>query len=215
MAHNCKNFDSIRLMNALKQNQELTEKFADIVIGFIDTKPYFQKRYPKKGPNPSQIENHQLDTVVKFATGGLDYEKHCAVGDSRALSRAALAAANGSLECLRPHSFSLADINLHVLRASAKNDNLPSLQGIQDTPSFAEFDIPARKQAYTKATAKLIAESGLQLEHLMAAFKEDPKDGIENLFNTKDKNGTVRVSVGKRVIKRVNDFLRANDELFL
>ena len=82
-------------------------------MGFVDTLLYYRKMFPKRKCQPfgrsedgDGLKNHQLDTVVKHFASEMEYEKHCALGDSKALHAALKASTKGKgvFECLHPFS---------------------------------------------------------------------------------------------------------------
>ena len=58
--------------------------------------------------------------------------------------------------------------------------------------------------------AKKVAQSGLRWEHVVKAHERDHENGVHQLFTERDGNGKLRVTASKKIISKVNEFIRGN-----
>lgn len=102
VAHNAQ-FDLRFLLYNIKVHG-LNNELLDAVIGAVDTLPLLRKKYPKKN---NSIDNHQLETLVKFVLGNeYVFESHNSIADCKAL-KDMMEKLLYTAECLREKSFTM------------------------------------------------------------------------------------------------------------
>lgn len=188
VAHNCKLFDSVRLMYHIRNNN-LIPQFSEHVVAFADTRPLFAELYPTL-PNVKQV------TVVSHVLSE-SYDAHNAIHDVAALCKA-LSVSQGDKHVMK-YSFLVSDVLLTLKRSENVKEFLPSLQSLINTK--------ADKRAFGVAMATKIAGSGLGLQHLKSAHRRDGQQGLLRLFSEYDSLGQIRVTKSVKVVDSVKKLL--------
>ena len=166
-AHNCTNFDSKVLYNALMKF-DLVPHFKSVCLGFLDTLPLFKHTFPKQ---PS----YKLDRLVK-ALLDQDYDAHNAIEDCKALQELVKLSVSMNTSVSK-YSFTAHYVPESFQFVSNKNANLPSFQPVVESKKLA------------KSAAERLASSGLALRHVRLAFERGSSDGVVVLLQEKDKYG--------------------------
>ncbi|XP_063443777.1 protein PML-like isoform X1 [Mytilus galloprovincialis] len=185
IGHNVQTYDCVLLYTSL-QKCNLLDKFKSTVIGFIDTLPLFKLSHP--GLN-SYSQTNLFETFMSKS-----YEAHRADEDVDALCTLV----NKKIE-LNVH-FEKVYIPECVISDKFNSmkelhKNLPSLKLLID------------RKILSLGMARIIASSGLCLEHLKLAFSRNGCKGIKDLFTEKSGSG-VRVTKSEKIIRQVSDFLK-------
>ncbi|CAG2217615.1 unnamed protein product [Mytilus edulis] len=185
IGHNVQTYDCVLLYTSL-QKCNLLDKFKSTVIGFIDTLPLFKLSHP--GLN-SYSQTNLFETFMNKS-----YDAHRADEDVDALCTLV----NKNIE-LNVH-FEKVYIPECVISDKFKSmkelhKNLPSLKLLID------------RKILSLGMARVIAGSGLCLEHLKLAFSRNGSKGIKDLFTEKSGSG-VRVTKSEKIIRQVSDFLK-------
>ncbi|VDI58508.1 peroxin-5 [Mytilus galloprovincialis] len=169
IGHNVQTYDCVLLYTSL-QKCNLLDKFKSTVIGFIDTLPLFKLSHP--GLN-SYSQTNLFETFMNKS-----YDAHRADEDVDALCTLV----NKNIE-LNVH-FEKVYIPECVISDKFKSmkelhKNLPSLKLLID------------RKILSLGMARVIASSGLCLEHLKLAFSRNGCKGIKDLFTEKSGSGYV------------------------
>jgi DNA polymerase III alpha subunit (gram-positive type) len=159
VAHNCKTFDSTRLLFHL-ENANKVEQFCKYVSGFADTRPMFANLFP-------ELPNAKQSTIVSHVLSE-NYDAHNAINDVHVLCRAINV--SKSKPVLQAYSFPVEDTQLAVKRNISVKKWLPALQCMTNKKN--------EKKAFGIAMAQKIAASGLGFEHLKLAHVRDAEQGI-------------------------------------
>jgi len=189
-AHNCKRFDSFRLLYHLSQTQDaaLMTSFLEYVGGFADTLPMFRSMY--KG----ELVNYKQETIATHVLGtDFTYEAHNASADVTVLQK--VVGACKQPEMLLKHGFSVTAILQEIERNKFLDKNLPTLQPL------------IHHKICGTGTVRKIAASGLSLYHLKLAHSRSGDKGLELLLGEHDTNNFVRVTRSKRVISSISKFI--------
>jgi DNA polymerase III epsilon subunit-like protein len=190
IAHNCKRFDSYRLMYQLKltNNLDLLAAFTDVVCGFADTLPLFREIYKDEIVNCKQV------TVAAHVLGSdFVYDAHNAKEDVLVLHKVLLCCKQPS--SIISYSFSANAVLQEIERDTCLIKNVQSLQPLLE------------HKVCGLATVRRIAASGLSMNHLKLAYSRNGELGLQLLFGEKDANQSVRVSKSTRVAHVIAAFL--------
>ena len=190
IAHNCKRFDSFRLMYQLRltNNLDLLASFTDVVCGFADTLPLLRTIH--KG----EIVNCKQVTVAAHVLGSdFVYEAHNAKEDVLVLQKVLLSCKQPS--SIMNYSFSADAVLQEIERDRCLVNNVESLRPLLE------------HKVCGLATVRRIAASGLSMNHLKLAHSRNGEPGLMLLFGEKDANQSVRVSKNTHLARAVAAFL--------
>jgi hypothetical protein len=190
IAHNCKRFDSYRLMYQLMNidNAAIMNDFHDVVCGFADTLPMFRNLYKDK------IVNYKQSTVVAHVLGtNFMYDAHDAKDD--ALTLQSTVSCCGKQTDIFHYSFSVSAVLQEIERDKYSHINFDSLQ-------------PLLKQKICGiGMLRKIAASGLSLNHLKLAYNRKGDSGLQSIFCDRDSNDKIRVTKSKKILHAIGMFL--------
>lgn len=188
--HNCRTFDCPRLLRLL-QRCGFDGPFSEKVIGFVDTLHLFRQI----APGQSSYRQESLSANLL----GAAYDAHNALEDVRGLQNLVKGHSPVTEEHLN-HSFTVKSAIDGLQYNIGVHQRLRTLQGI------------VKQGALSKTMARKVAQSGLCLNDILSAFKEDPENGIQRVFSAKH-TGVVRVSACKRVIRKVQLYFEFGSDM--
>ena len=194
VAHNAP-FDARHLIHHVHE-AKMTSAFEECVIGFIDTCPYFKKKYPEN-------ESHKQEALVKSLLKK-DYDAHNALGDVKALKELVLNE-KVSTKDLCSFGFSYKSVVVRKEMQLLGEKNAPSMECLStDNP---ESKNKRNKSFVSKQTINKIAQSGLNMRHLEVIFRRDGEKGLEEVLS-EVVNGTPRVTgKPKAVAEGISSYL--------
>lgn len=186
VAHNCKVFDSDRIVRAVDKCGHM-ENFKEAVAGFCDSLPFFRQHY--------KLPNYKQPTIVHELTG-VEYDAHSAINNAKTLSQ--VCNISEYKDDLKRFSFSVADVyaNIRFLRNAKKN--LPSLRPL------------IHNNVLSKGMADKIAKSDLKLHHIRLAYERQGAAGVTTLLSERDSRGKARVTKSKIVRNKIINYLNCN-----
>jgi DNA polymerase III epsilon subunit-like protein len=190
IAHNCKRFDSYRLVYQLMNinDSENMNMFVDAVYGFADTLPMFRDLY--KG----ELVNYKLSTVAAHVLDSdFVYDAHNAKEDVLALQR--IVSRCGQQANILQYSFSVSAIIQEIERDKHLHLNFDSLQPLVE------------RKVCGLAMLRKMAASGLSLNHLKLAYTRNGDSGLQSIFGEQDSNKKVRVTKSKKIAHVIGLFL--------
>jgi len=189
IAHNCKRFDSYRIMYQLINinNTDILDKFVDVVYGFADTLPMFRALYK------DELVNYKQSTVVAHVLDSdFVYDAHNAKEDVLALQ--SIVSRCGHQANILQYSFSVSAVLQEIQRDKCLHLNFDSLQ-------------PLLKQKVCRiGILRKMAASGLSLNHLKLAYTRNGSSGLQSIFGEQDSNKKVRVTKSKKIAHVIGMF---------
>jgi DNA polymerase III alpha subunit (gram-positive type) len=188
IAHNCHLFDSYRLLWQCQCSGIAITQFNEAVTGLANTLPYFYRLYP-------EIANHQLSAINNYLLK-VDFNAHNASADVDILQK--LCTCN-QLSNMHDFTFTVDSVMQCLVHyrtdtADAADENLLSLSVLVDNKVLG------------KAMAEKVAKSGLKLEHLQLAYRQQGHDGVANLLSEHDTRGCLRMTRSKEVASKLVRF---------
>ena len=193
VAHNCKNFDAVRLLFQIRKYQQ-SDKLA-CIVGFVDTLPCFKEYCKQKG---LKWPNYKQTTIVQEILGN-SYNAHNALEDAGALQEA-VTKSGLPLSTILSHSFQTQAVTQGLVRDDNKEVNVLS---------FAPL---IENKICSQAMVNKMAASGLHLDHVELAYQRDNEDGIRSLLAEKVPNGRVRVTSSKNIILSVLEYCKSKSK---
>ncbi|XP_078318478.1 uncharacterized protein LOC111118926 isoform X6 [Crassostrea virginica] len=185
-AHNCRNFDSIILSNAITKSNFY--HLSEYISGFCDTLPMLKENISMK------TTSFSLETLVRNVLG-LTYDAHDAVEDCKYLKKLV----EHSSICIDAYylnyTFTVSYIMSIMKQMETKKSNKNSLSPL------------ITGKVVSKSMLDKISSSGLSMHHLHLAYQRNGFDGIYTLFTTCFQ-GKVRVTKQKNIITNVANFLQ-------
>ena len=180
VGHNIQEFDLKVLYNAMPS--DVTEKFNETVVGFVDTLPVFKLVYPA-------LPKYTQSFLVNKLTGS-EYNAHNALDDVVALCNLCKLLDKSTL---RSYMFSKEFVREIKSHSNKVKSNLITLRPLVDDKTI------------TLPMANKIAESGLNYSHLCLAVKRGGYDALESVFKEQDEEQKPRVTKTKRIILAVHN----------
>ena len=187
VAHNCRTFDSYRLVRSIC-GADMLYDFQNIVNGFADTLPLFKAVFQGLS---SYKQEHLVQHVLQT-----DYSAHNALHDAVSLKDMMHNKTYPiEVDLLSKYSFSVKAVEQQIVRDTEQEKHLDSLQRLLSS------------HACGVAMTRKIAASGLGMNHLKLAFSRGGVDAVHALFSDRDENGKVRVSLSRRVANNISKIL--------
>ena len=183
-AHNCRNFDSIILCNAITKSNFY--HLSEYISGYCDTLPMLKENISMK------TTSFSLKTLVRNVLG-LTYDAHDAVEDCKYLKKLV---EHSSIDAYYlNYTFTVSYIMSIMKQMETKKSNSNSLLPL------------ITGKVVSKSMLNKISSSGLSMHHLHLAYERNGFDGIYTLFTTCFQ-GKVRVTKQKNIITNVANFLQ-------
>ena len=193
IGHNIRAFDCHVLFHAFTNCGKL-QSFLQHVVGVMDTKSLFKASHP-------DLKKYSQKALYS-STVGTEYNAHDAMADVDALK--CLVETAGSTTAMKQNNTAtishIMDCFLYCVEAQ---QNLPSLS------------VLVNSKVVSKGMARTIAGSGLQLKHLMHAYRLNGRSGIISILQEKPLVGgtQVRVTRSKKVSDSIADYFARQDRV--
>lgn len=183
IGHNIRSFDSRLLIHHILLTDMLDEHKRKEII-FADTLPLLKELLPNRRESKKSYKQSDLITDILSET----YEAHDALADVLALQRL-LSHLRVSNDAYCKHCFTVDTVH-EVLKTNKRMETFRDLELV-----------------VTKETIRKLASSGLEMSHLMLAFRRGGIDGINGILTEKIA-GKPRVTNNKRILGTIVNFVQ-------
>ena len=181
MGHNIRSFDCPILVNAITACG-LEDQLALSVAGFLDTLRLFRATKPG-------LDSYQQESLYRYMFKE-EYEAHNALADVTALQRIVKHALPGPKDVLK-HTFHLDYVVAMHQYNQQKEANLKTWRPLIE------------RSVVSETMAKQAAGSGLKVDHLMIAYRNEGAVGVEKLLSDVTSEGKPRVTNRKAILAKI------------
>lgn len=162
--------------------------YQSLILGFADTLPLIKKCNKNKGKGANKLEtlanNMDIDTS----------QAHNALDDVVIFDKV-LEHLNVTNDSIINHVVTLVEIEKKELFAKELPGALQELSALNECTSLT--------------MRKRMVAAGISYTKILETYKEEKLIGLQKLFG-KDESGTARVTINKKVIKKIYEFFEKN-----